>query len=283
MINRKTLKNRAKAVLSRSFPTTLLACLITAVAGSGIGLGTGKIRSLDFEAMSNLRIAAIIMVAGILLIVGLAFYIFVTSPLSVGLKHFMLCSADGDTRLDNLLYPFKNGYKNIVWVMFVKQLYIFLWSLAGLIPIAVGLWKFGLYQKISGLIQIIDGDSYVPAFKLLFIMGILLVFTLIFSVPAFIKELQYSLVEYILAENPDMKRSSAIGKSKEMMVGNKWAFVKLMLSFTGWYIAANMFCCLGSIILRPYIEATCAQFYLEISGQGKDYGFEMPGNPFSRF
>ncbi len=287
MFDRKILKNRAKTVLSRSFPTSLLACFLVSLAGSGgAGISTRQLEGLNLANMSNLRIAAIFAVAGLLVIAGLAFLILVTSPLSVGLKYFMLRAADGDVRIENLLYPFKNGYKNIIWVQFVKNLYIILWSLVGLIPLIIGLWKFGLYEKIQELTANMNGESLLPAFTLLAIMSLLSVVTLIFSVPGLIKELQYSMVEYILADDPYMPRSKAIGKSKEMMVGNKWALVKLAFSFAGWYIAANMFCCLGSIVLRPYIEATYAQLYLELSGQNKDYSDytnPQPNNPFDGF
>ena len=79
------------------------------------------------------------------------------------------------------------------------------------------------------------------------------------------------MVQYILADNPEMNWKTAIAKSKEMMVGNKWAYIKLMFSFTGWYIISNMVCCIGNFILTPYIEATYAQMYIEISGQKSDY------------
>lgn len=286
MFDRKILKSRAKLVLSHSFFTSLIACAITAFAGSGIiGMGTNKLQGINFVNMSNIRIAAIFAVVGLLALAGIAFFIFVTAPLSVGLKYFMLRSADGHDSLENLLFPFKNSYKNIVLVLFVKYLYIFLWSLVGAIPLAIGVWKFGLMDKIQELVIAIQNDSFHAAFSLLAMMSGLSLLTIIFSIPGMIKELQYSMVEYILADSPHTSRHDAIFKSKEMMVGNKWAYVKLLLSFLGWQLAANAFCCLGAIIVRPYIEATTAQMYLEISGQGKDYTnyeFEQK-NPFGGF
>ncbi|MBO5060921.1 MAG: DUF975 family protein [Clostridia bacterium] len=286
MFDRKTLKTRAKFVLARSFFMSFIACLVVTLASSGgIGIGARQLQALDISTMSHIRVAAIFAVIGLLFLAGIAFLLLVSSPLSVGLKYFMLRAADGDTNLENLLYPFKNGYKNIVWVMFVKKLYIFLWSLIGFIPIIVALWKFGLYQKIEELVLAMQNDSVSAALSLSAIMVVVSLLTFIFTIPAIIKELQYSLVEYILADDPYMPRSRAIGKSKEMMVGNKWALVKLIFSFTGWYLAANFTCCIGTLLLNPYIEATFAQMYLEISGQGKDYpGFGYnPNNPFGGF
>lgn len=283
MFDRKILKSRAKFILARSYFMSFIACLAVTLLGSGgVSISARQLQNIDLSTMSHIRIAAIFGVIGLLLVAGIAFSILVASPLRVGLKYFMLRSADSDANLENLLYPFRNGYKNIVWVQFVKNLYIFLWSLLGLIPLALGLWKFGLYRKIEELVLAMQNDSVSAMLSLMGIMGVLMLLTVIFSVPALIKELQYSMVEYILADDPHMPRSKAISKSKEMMVGNKWPFVKLIFSFTGWYIIANMTCCIGNFLLTPYIEATYAQMYLEISGQGKDYsGYTyQPHNPF---
>lgn len=287
MFDRKILKTRAKAVLSRSFFMSLIACTIVSFASSGIiGFSTQRLQGLNFANMSYMRVAAIFAVIGLLLIAGTLFIIFITAPLTVGLKYFMLRAADGDVNIENLLYPFKNGYKNIVLVQFMKNLYIVLWSLVGLIPMFLSFWKFGLYEKIEELTIAIQNDSVKSAFSLMAIMSGISISTIIFSIPALIKELQYSMVNYILADEPHMPFKKAIAKSKEMMVGNKWAYVKLSFSFLGWYLAANLFCCLGSFILMPYIEATHAQMYLEISGQGKDYSnnYTDPlNNPFNNF
>ena len=64
------------------------------------------------------------------------------------------------------------------------------------------------------------------------------------------------------------------------MVGNKWAYVKLIFSFAGWYILCNLFCCLGNFVLTPYIEATVAQMYIEISGQKSDYENTQSGQNY---
>ncbi len=281
MFDRKVLKGRAKIVLSRSFLMSVIACaIVSIVTGGMVNFGVQKLQGLNIAAMSDIRIIAIYAVAGLMFLAGIAISIFVAAPLKVGLKHFMLRSADMETNLDNLLYPFRYNYKNIVWVTFVKNLYIALWSLLAFVPLIIGLWKFGLGDKIAELLPLVQNDSVSAAMSLTVISSGFMLVTIVFMIPAYIKELQYSMVEYILAENPNMPRSKAIGKSKEMMVGNKWAYVKLAISFFGWYVLANTACCIGNFLLAPYIEQTFAQMYLEISGQGKDYsGYDFQ-NPF---
>ena len=117
MFDRKVLKARAKLVLSRSFLMSVFACAIVSIITSGmLNFGVQRIQNVNLAAMSDIRIIAIYAVMGIMFIAGLGISIFVAAPLRVGLKYFMLRSADFDTNLDNLLFPFRNNYKNIILV-----------------------------------------------------------------------------------------------------------------------------------------------------------------------
>lgn len=283
MFDRVTLKSRAKAVLSRSFLTMFFACLIVSlISGGAFGLNSRNFENLNVAEIEPLRLAAILGVLGIMSILAILFSIFVTAPLSVGLKYFMLRAADSDAKIDYLLYPFKNGYLNIVFTLFMKNLYIFLWSLVGFIPLALIIGTTDAMEKISSLTSLVQANSVGAALSLSGIMSGIFILTLIFSIPALIKTLQYSMTEYILADNPTTKKSIALSKSKEMMAGNKWGYVKLRLSFLGWEILASVTCCIGALILAPYVEQTFAQLYLELSGQGKDYSdfTAQQNNPF---
>lgn len=297
MFDRKTLKTRAKFVLSQSYFNALLACLIASFLGGGIvfganfganinlsdiGNGTNVVGSI---ANWNFYAATALFVAILALVITLALSIFVSAPINVGLKNYMLRMSDGDTRLDNLFMSFKSGYFNIVKVQFIKNLYITLWSLLALIPISVGICFFDIHKKIYHLLNM-QSPSFSSVMTLMLMIYGILSITLIFYIPAFIKKLQYLLVDYLLAENPHITRHDAIYKSKEMMVGNKWAYIKLTLSFVPLYFISYFVCCgLGSVFIAPYIEQTYAQMYLEISGNGKDYsGFEFRVNgPFGGF
>ncbi len=271
MFDRKVLKTRAKAVLARSYMTIFIACfLVGLIGGGGLGISTRRVQSMNFAEMSNLRILAIFAVLAGLSVIAVAFMIFLVAPLRVGLKKLVLSAASGQEKLEQLLYPFKSNYKNIVLTLFMKNLFVTLWSLLGLIPLGIGIRKFDLINTITSLSQQVAEDSVKAAATLLAIMSVLLIFTLIFSIPATIKELQYALTEYILADNPDTAWRTAIGRSKEMMAGNKWGLVKLYFSFAGWYVAATIFCCIGPLALEPYIEATLAEMYLDICGRGNE-------------
>ncbi len=269
MFDRKLLKTRAKAVLARSYMTIFIACfLVGLVGGSGLSIGTRRMQNLDFTNMSNIRIMAIFAVIAGLSIIGITFMILLVAPLKVGLKKLVLSASSGSERLDELLFPFKSNYKNITFTLFMKNLFVTLWSLIGFIPLLIGIWKFDLINTITQLSMRVADDSVKAAAALMGIMSLMIILTAIFTIPAMIKELQYALTEYILAEDPDIPWRTAIGRSKEMMTGNKWGLVKLYFSFTGWYFAATVFCCIGPVALEPYIEATLAEMYLDICGRG---------------
>lgn len=265
MFNRKELKERAKLVLLRSYSKIFLACLaVNLISGGGIGFGTRRLKGVDFSEMPPQKLIAVFAIIVALLVISIALSIFVISPLQVGLKKFMTENAKTDARLDLLLTPFADDYKNIVTVQFVKNLFVFLWSLPAMLPTA---FMFFFIGNIESMAQAVNQGSAVDAAKLLAIILVWLVCTLIFAIPAIIKELQYVMVPYILADNPTTEWKSALSKSKEMMVGNKWGYVKLILSFVPWYLAANLLCCIGGFLVTPYIEATECELYLELSGK----------------
>lgn len=86
--------------------------------------------------------------------------------------------------------------------------------------------------------------------------------TLLFVIPGIVKAYSYSMVPFILAENPELQPMEAIAKSKEMMDGYKWQTFVLDLSFIGWEILSA--CTLGLVGLlyaNPYYFQTKAELY----------------------
>lgn len=85
---------------------------------------------------------------------------------------------------------------------------------------------------------------------------------LLFIVPGVIIALQYQLVPFILAEDPDIKAGDALRKSKEMMKGHKWEAFMLDLSFFGWYFLGALTAgILYVFYVNPYVNAADAEFY----------------------
>lgn len=80
-------------------------------------------------------------------------------------------------------------------------------------------------------------------------------------VPGVIWQYRYAMVPYLLAENPSMNYARAMELSRGMMHGEKWNYFVLELSFIGWWILALCTFGIGTLFLRPYVEATQAEFY----------------------
>lgn len=86
--------------------------------------------------------------------------------------------------------------------------------------------------------------------------------TLLFIIPGIVKSYAYSMVPYILAENPQMDSDQAIKLSMQMTKGEKFKMLVLDLSFILWYLLGIILLFIGTIFIMPYVHATKAQLYL---------------------
>lgn len=91
--------------------------------------------------------------------------------------------------------------------------------------------------------------------------------SLLFIIPGIVATYRYALAPYLMAENPDMGVMEAIGRSKELMMGNKWRLFCLQLSFIGWNLVCVLTLGIGYLWLAPYQNAAETAFYLEVTGR----------------
>jgi uncharacterized membrane protein len=94
--------------------------------------------------------------------------------------------------------------------------------------------------------------------------------TLLLVIPGIVKSYSYAMTPYILAENPDMTAAEAITRSKEMMYGHRWNLFCLEISFIGWRLLCLLTLGIGNLWLRPYMQASGAAFYREVSQTWKN-------------
>ena len=135
--------------------------------------------------------------------------------------------------------------------------------------ISVGYAKFNL--------NLVDRSEY--AFKNLFayfsywkitmaariLQGIFItLWSLLFIIPGIIAYFNYAMTEFILAENPNLSATEAIGISKKMMQGNKFRLFCLDLSFIGWEVLCVLTLGIGNLWLIPYKRAAIAAFYRDL-------------------
>ncbi len=90
--------------------------------------------------------------------------------------------------------------------------------------------------------------------------------TLLFVIPGIVKAYSYAMAPYIMAEHPEWGALECITKSRELMHGHKFDLFLLNLSFLGWRLLCLLTLGLGNIVLEPYVQASYAAFYRDISG-----------------
>ena len=88
--------------------------------------------------------------------------------------------------------------------------------------------------------------------------------TLLFIIPGIIKTYEYSIIPYILADDPEISSKDAFKKAKQLMKGNKWRLFKLEFSFIGWFVLCVLTLGIGTFFLLPYVNAANAEFYAEL-------------------
>ena len=105
--------------------------------------------------------------------------------------------------------------------------------------------------------------NYLNVVKIMFLMDLkTLLWLFLLIVPGVVKAYEYSMIPYLLAENPNLSASQAFSLSKQMTTGQKMDLFVLDLSFLGWIILGLICCGIGILFVLPYPEATKAEVYL---------------------
>lgn len=243
MWTRDELKLRAKAVLKVSYWKAFLVSLLlfffcggasgsesAGKAGANITSNDGV--SMDFDSFSSgfsdipelysnnligfntITVAGIATVTLVMLFLGIAFAIFVSGPLEVGCHRYFTSACCYQFNPSEVGMAFKSGsYLSVVWAVFYRNLFTFLWSL-------------------------------------------------LFVIPGIVKSLAYSMIPYILADNPNIGAKRALQLSQDMTRGHKWDIFVLRLSFLGWYLLGTLACGVGTFFVHPYANSTYAELYM---------------------
>ena len=161
------------------------------------------------------------------------------------------------------------------------------WSAFVASPIIVGKNRYFMEHrafdsKFERLFWSFKSGRYMNVVKIMFWRELkIFLWSLLFVIPGIIKSYEYSMVPYILAENPHISSERAFELSKKMTRGEKWKIFVLDLSFLGWRILGVLCCCFGEIFLQPYVEATYAELYQVMREKAHGLSFsdysELPG------
>ncbi|OGO78624.1 MAG: hypothetical protein A2Y23_10105 [Clostridiales bacterium GWB2_37_7] len=95
---------------------------------------------------------------------------------------------------------------------------------------------------------------------------------LLLIIPGIVKSYAYSMVPYILADNPNIGYRRAVELSNQMTEGHKFDMFILDLSFIGWYLLGMLLFFIGIFFVKPYENATEAELYLVLRQNAFDNG-----------
>ncbi|MEK3885652.1 DUF975 family protein [Paenibacillus sp. PL2-23] len=99
-----------------------------------------------------------------------------------------------------------------------------------------------------------------------------LLWFLLLYIPGIVKSYAYSLVPFILADNPNIGYKRAVDLSNRMTRGHKFRIFVLDLSFVGWILLGVLALFIGVLFVIPYIYSTKAELYLELRQEALQTG-----------
>ena len=166
------------------------------------------------------------------------------NPLAVGCAGFFLRNTSGKADFNAIGDPFRS-WKRVVRTMFLRDWFLFLWSLPGIVG-CLGLLGWGVLLHASAHPEVLAAYGVV----------------LLLWIPVAVKIYSYRLVPYLLADDPALSGREAIDRSRALMDGNKAHALLLDVSFVGWMLLSIL--TLGILFVfhvGPYIQCANAEFF----------------------
>ena len=149
--DRSQLKQMARNALHGSYWKSVLVAFLLGLtsasfASSGSAANAEGISDGYYSFEHYLPvILTFIFFAGVL---ALALRIFLLRPLEVGCRRYFLEDIIHPAELDCLKAGFSGNYRNVVWVMFCRDIFIFLWTLLLIVPGIVKSYEYRMVPYI---------------------------------------------------------------------------------------------------------------------------------------
>lgn len=158
MWTRAQLKDNATAALRGRYWVAFLVCLVTSlltggvsssVTNSGNDLQLSTTQSSPDITGALLAVLPVVLTVGLVgMALGLCYSIFVAAPIRVGCNGYFMENRLGPTNFTRMFSGFNKQYKNLVLTTFLKQLFIFLWSLLFLVPGIIKSYQYYFVEYI---------------------------------------------------------------------------------------------------------------------------------------
>ena len=108
--------------------------------------------SIDNDEVPLFVIVALGLIIGIvglaIAAVGIVFNALIVNPVKLGSSRFFRRNLEEPASMDNLMFAFKNHYKNVAKTMFMRDLFVGLWTLVFIIPGIVKAYEYRLVDYI---------------------------------------------------------------------------------------------------------------------------------------
>lgn len=101
---------------------------------------------------------------------------------------------------------------------------------------------------------------------------------LLFVIPGIVKAISYSMMFWVITENPQIGPQKAMKISKIMTNGHKADIFGMYLSFLGWAILSILSCGIGFVWFVPYIIQTMTNAYYDLKKMAFDTGVLKPAD-----
>ena len=162
-------------------------------------------------------------------------------------------------------------------------LFSLLWAVLGAILLTIGVLILNTVSFLLAALSYQLGQLFLELLSLAASVGFMVFF--------YSRVLRYALAYYILLDQPRYRAGEALDASKDLMVGHRWTFFVLLLSFLGWFLLGSLLCSAAGLLcqqllpsgsvglalitwlltslctlpltlwLAPYLACSCAGFY----------------------
>jgi uncharacterized membrane protein len=178
--------------------------------------------------------------------------VIVTGPMTVGLALCFLSLIRGQAPEFGSLFDGFRSFGPALAAYLLMTLFVFLWLLPCFAAMAGG--AVLLYRKTAWSYPGSPGVALVGLGYAAAILG------------AIVLQLRYSMLFFVLADNPDIGPLDALRTSVGLMEGRKWKLFCLWWRFFGWVLLSVLSCGIGFLWLAPYMTASIARFYDDLLG-----------------
>lgn len=161
MWNRKELKEKGKLAFKANYWwCVLVSVIIMAVTGAAGGSSNSGASGGNDEFAASLQaassqsgmsigvVAAVLGILAVGMIIGLLIKLFVCNPIEMGGCRFFLANSDGKAQIGDVVAAFKNGYVNVALTLFLRDLFVSLWSLLLIVPGIIKAYEYRMVPYI---------------------------------------------------------------------------------------------------------------------------------------